>query len=244
MGYYRRRSYRTWRTRGSYTPSKYTVLARIFGSTIEDIRQAFLALEDDALDDLLKDYGVIHGAPAERYARNTFPNWKTGYTKLSGQTMERLVELVPPYLEPDQRIAIVKKLIKFHKPRRINKPKKIIYINIELPGDAFQEIENAFEEMRVTDTLAHVPEHVMKAANWLYDDDVTAARSVIAESVQHQNEIMKQSARREVDLLKRTISSGQIKSATYTVDLPAGSIEIKAYTPPKSFFKTVMEWLK
>lgn len=94
------------------------------------------------------------------------------------------------------------------------------------------------------DALAPVPEHVAKAATWLYDDDITAARSIISESVRYQNEIMKKSARREVDLLKRTIASGQIKTASYSVELPSGSINIQAYTPQKVFIKTIIGWLK
>lgn len=246
MGYYKRRSYRSWRSRGygkKYEPSKYVILARMFGSTISEIRQAFLALQEDALDELFQDYGSIHGASAERYARKTFPDWRTGKTKLSGQTMERLVELVPPYLDPDQRISIIKKLVEHHKPRTPTQ-QKLISINIESPNQAFGEIEDAFREMNISDALAHVPEHVMQAATWLYDDDITAARSIISESVRHQNEIMKQSARKEIDLLKRTIASGQIKTASYSVDLPSGSIRIQAYTPQKSIIKRIIEWLK
>lgn len=246
MGYYKRRSYRSWRSRGhgkTYEPSKYVILARMFGPIISEIRQAFLALREDALDELFQDYGSIHGASAERYARKTFPHWSSGNTKLSGQTMERLVELVPPYLDPEQRISIIKKLVEHHKPRAPTQ-QKFISINIESPNDAFGEIEAAFREMNISDALAPVPEHVMKAATWLYDDDITAARSIISESVRYQNEIMKKSARREVDLLKRTIASGQIKTASYSVELPSGSINIQAYTPQKSIIKTIIGWLK
>lgn len=115
MGYYhgyRRRKYTNWRGRGygrNAGSLKYSALFRNFGSIIGEVRSAFFALEDDALDALFNDYGVIHGSSAESYARKTFPSWKSGKTSLSGQTLERLVELVPPYLEPEQRIGLVRR---------------------------------------------------------------------------------------------------------------------------------------
>lgn len=249
MGYYggyRRRSYKSWRSRGygrSSAPSKYTVLFRNFGAVVEEIRKAFLALEDDALDELLKDYGAIHGDSAESYARKTFPAWKSGKTGLSGQTLERLVELVPPYLEPEQRMELTKLLAQKHEPRH-GKPYNNIRVNIEEPGNAFTEIEAALTEMDTQDVLAHIPEHVMKAATWLYDDDVTAARAVLADAKRAENEIMKKAARREIDLLKRTIASGQVKTANYSVELPAGTLSVQAFTPPKGLLSTLFGWLK
>ncbi len=214
----------------------------MFGPVVLGIRRAFLELADEGVDELFQDYGAIHGAAAEKYARKTFPAWKSGKTNLSGQTMERLVELVPPYLEPEQRMALVRELVKQHEQKG-RKPYKSISINIEAPGDAFAEVDAALDAMEHEDALAHLPENVMKAATWLYDDDITAARAVLSEAKRAENEIMKKSARKEIALLKRTISSGQIKTANYSVELPAGTISIQAYTPRKGFLATFLGWL-
>lgn len=249
MGYYssyRRRSYKSWRSRGygrSSAPSKYTALFQKFGAVVGEIRKAFLALEEDALDELFQDYGAIHGTSAEAYARKTYPAWKIGKTTLSGQTLERLVELVPPYLEPVQRMTLVKLLAKQHEPRG-GKPYKSISINIAEPGTAFAEIDAALRDMETEDVLAHIPEHVMSAAKWLYDDDVTAARAVLAEAKRAENELIKQAARKELELLKRTITSGQVKTANYSVELPAGRLSVHAFTPAKGLFATLFGWLK
>jgi hypothetical protein len=249
MGYYggyQRRSYRSWRSRGyggnKSWNSKYAELNRLFGPVVQGIRGAFLQLSEDGLDELFQDYGAIHGAAAEKYARKTFPAWKSGKTNLSGQTMERLVELVPPYLEPEQRMTLVRALAKQHEPRG-RKPYKSISINIEEPGNAFAEVDAALDAMEHEDVLAHLPENVMKAASWLYDDDVTAARAVLSEAKHAENENMKKSARKEIELLKRTISNGQIKTANYSVELPAGTLSVNAYTPQKGLWATFLGWL-
>jgi hypothetical protein len=83
------------------------------------------------------------------------------------------------------------------------------------------------------DRLSHIPEQVMEAASWLYDDDITATRAVLADADKVATEIAKSSALKEIVLLERTIKSGQVKTANYSVEMPAGSINVTAYTPSK-----------
>lgn len=247
MGYYggyRRRSYRSWRSRGygrGREPSAYSRLYETFGSAANKIQTAFLNLDEDALDSLFEDYGSIHGDAAERYARKTYPSWKSGKTNLSGQTLTRLVELVPPYLSPAQRIELVDVLVQKHKPRGQSIYKRI-EVDVTQPHAGFAEIDKALAEMEVTDVLAHLPETVMEAAKWLYDDDVTAARSVLAAATRTENENKKRHARKELELLKRTVGTGQVKTANYSVTLPAGELTVRAFTPSKGIFETIRGW--
>lgn len=237
MGYYRynKRKYRSWRSR-DYSPSKYSVLVSLFGDAVGDIKQTFLALEDEALDALLEDYSDMYGDAAGKYARNTFPKWKTGATTLSGQTMQRLVQLVPPYLSPEQRFTLLQKVLKCNKP---SKPYKSIRINVKEPTEGFAELYLALASLQHDDVLAHVPERVMQAASWLYDDDITAARAMLSEAEGRENDIVLASATREVALLRRTIESGQVKSANYSVQMPSGKLSVVAYEPSKCFVATV-----
>jgi len=236
VGYYRyKRRYRGWRSKG-YTPSKYTSLTRLLGDAVNGIKHDFLSLDDEPLEYLLKDYKDIYGSSAMRYARSTFSKWKSGETKLSGQTMERLIELVPPYLSPEQRFDLLRQVLRKHPP---SKPYKSIRINVEDPEEGFSEIDIALESLIHEDILAHVPEKVMKAASWLYDDDITVARSMLAEAERKENDIIQDSSWREVELLKRTIRSGHVKSASYSVKMPAGTLSIVAYKPSKCFVASV-----
>ena len=234
MARYRRR-YRRWSGR-SYQPTKYSVLSGLLGDGVWDIRSAFLSLNDDALDQILDDYSQIHGAPAAQYARRTYSKWKDGSTKLSGQTMERLVELVPPYLESTQRHNVLLKVLKKHK--RIP-PSQTIRVNIKEPQEGFRQIDEALSSIQTTDALAYLPEHVMDAAKWLYDDDVTAARSMLAESIKIETDMLRDNAIRELGLMRRTLSSGQVKSANYSVETPVSRLHVIAYNPSKCYVATV-----
>jgi hypothetical protein len=247
MGYYKQYGrYRSWRGRayaGTGNPSKYNILFSNFGPALEEIRKAFFALDEVSLNSLLKQYGATHGAPAEKHARKTFPSWKAMTTKLSGQTLERLIELVPPFLTSAQRLDLVKLIVDHHE-HKSSKVYRNIRINTNEPGSSFAEIEAALRDMETQDILAHIPERVMEIATWLYNDDATAARAVLANAKHAQNEIMKQSARREINVLKRTITTGQVRSATYSVELPAGTLSVQAYTPKKGLMHLIFGWLK
>lgn len=234
MGYY---GYRTWRSRGwsGYrAPTKYDKLQRLFGESVGEIKAAFLRLPTEALEELFSDYGAIHGESAEQYARRTYPAWRSRKTGLSGQTMERLVSLVPPYLSAEQRKQILRKILDKHKP---HPPTYHVKINTEEPNDGFADLETIVQDCEHRDELAYLPESVMSAAEWLYDADVTAVRAIIAEATRAENEIMKAQARKDLALLNRTIQSGQIKTASYSVKLPTGTINVSAYTPTKSLWK-------
>jgi len=235
MSYYRHRRYRNWRYR-STKPTVYHTLYGLFGDAVNSIRKAFLSLGGDALEELLQDYGSLYGVSAERYARKTFIYWRSGSTKLSGQTMERLVELVPPYLSPEQRFELIQGVLKRHKP---TKPYRVISVNGKEPEAGLKEIDTVLASMKQDDPLAFVPEKVMQAANWLYDEDITVARAMIAEAQNAENELIKKAAAREIELLKRTVRSGQLKAANYDVEMPAGKLSIVVFQPSRCFISTV-----
>jgi len=232
-----RRRYRSYRSRrygrGVSPPSKYSQLKTLFGGGVDKIRDSFFELDDEALDELFSDYGAMHGDAAERYARATFPKWRTRTIGLSGSTLERLVELVPPYLSPQQRLAIVEQVVSRHK--RVAWGSQTIRISTETPDQQFQELDAALAVSEDRGPLANVPDAVMQAATWLYDDDITAARSVLAEIQRREDQMLLDQARKDIALLKRTITSKQVKAANYTVQLPSKRLHVVAYTPSKCF---------
>jgi hypothetical protein len=142
--------------------------------------------------------------------------------------MERLVSLVPPYLPPHSKIRILKSVLKKH---RRNGVYSTVQIDVEKPDEGLAKLDDELSRLNFLDQLAYLPATVMDAATWLYDDDVTAARAMLAEATKVENDLIKTNARRELELLKRTIKAGQIKSATYEVEMPAGTLSVVAFTP-------------
>jgi hypothetical protein len=230
-GYRSRRAFRGYRYRAQ-GPCKHSVLSALFGPMVGQIRSAFLNLEEGALEELLEDYAAAHGKSAATYAQKTYPKWKSGATNLSGQTMERLVALVPPYLSTDQRFELVSAVLKKHKPNVVT---KTVRINVERPEVGFRELDSVLASMTHEATLAYLPERVLDAAKWLNDDDVTVSRAMLAEAERRENDLVRASATKEIALLRRTIESGQVKSASYSVSLPSGRLSVVAFKSSACF---------
>ncbi len=211
----------------SYTKPKYDILAELFGEAVDDIKWAFLRLDEEYLAELLEDYGTKYGANAANYARKTYPKWARGRVNLSGQTMERLIELVPPYLSSSERYALLKKVLKLH--RSISK--YLVRINLYEPAQGFNELNTILGNLKQTDVLSYLPATVMKAATWLYNNDITAARTMLAQADQVENELIKAKAIQEIEQLKKLIVSEQVDSASYSVSMPSGCLTVETYTP-------------
>ena len=218
------------------TRTKYDRLLGLFGSAVDEIKSAFFNLDEDARDALFSDYGELHGASSERYARSTFHKWKSGETKLSGKTMERLVEIAPPYLRSEQRQQILESILRQNPRRRVSKTVKI---NVEEPDAGFREANAEIDSIKgESDPLAYLPEGVMRAAEWLYGPDITAARALIASVEARKSQEIASQARKELSLIERVTRSGQAKAATYTIDAPSKKVEIVVYSPSKCFVAT------
>ena len=238
MRYYGRGRFRTnsWR----YKPRPAThvdQLSSMFGNAVGQIKNAFLEFEPDALNSLMEDYGARHGAAAENYARKTFPDWKRRATALSGQTLQRLIALVPPYLSATVRYELLQEVLKQQSSKGGGTAAKVIRINSEEPDAGFAELDAALYAMRHEDALAHISERVMNAAKWLYDDDITAARAMLAMAKARENEIIKAGAAKDIELLRRTVRTGQVREAHYSVQMPAGSLAVEVFTPNHSIWK-------
>ncbi len=219
--------------------TKYEELHSLIGSAVGEIKREFFSLPEHSRDQLFTKYGIEYGASAESYARNTFKSWRSGSTLLSGQTMERLIQLVPPYLSAQKRYSFLEIIVNAHKKSTSVRSAKIIKINTESPHLGIAEIKNVLPTLEIKDPLAHIPENVMRAANWLYDDDITVARAMLSQAESKYNELIKASALRDLQLIYGAISADQIKSANYRVTMPAGTLDIQIYTPKKGLWQTL-----
>ncbi|TRZ55980.1 MAG: hypothetical protein D4S02_16685 [Rhodocyclaceae bacterium] len=227
MGYYGREYW-------THPVSRFSQLKSILGDAVYDIRRTFLELNEQMLQRLLTVYGERHGDSAAKYARKTLPKWQSGAVTLSGQTMERLVELVPPFLAASARLSLLEKILQ---KNPTHPPTIRVKIDGLAPATGLAELDSALAGMRHTDPLAHLPPKVMQAATWLYADDITAARAMVAQIDARKNEAMRASAQKELDLLRRATVSGQVKNASYTVRMPAGTLEVAVVTPAPSIWK-------
>lgn len=156
---------------------EYEELEFRLGPIVEDVKNAFFNLSNESRRQFFRSYKNLYGSSAESYAVETFPKWRNGDRKMSGQTARRLLDLVPKYLTARQRFDMVDRLCKHHAQTNY----KSIYIDRKNPEEAFPLIKEAINEISQTSLLKSLPDHVMETVQWLSDNDITVSRGILAE---------------------------------------------------------------
>jgi hypothetical protein len=139
----------------------------------KDIQEIFFSLSQNSLEGLFRKYGKAHGSSAEGYARKTYPKWKTRQTKLSGQTAERLISLIPPYLPEEVRFELIKKLRNHYLPKR----RESISTN---PDDWRNDLIPVIEKFLNVSNEFDLPDNVKDKAAWLASGDTDAVNRILS----------------------------------------------------------------
>lgn len=212
--------YRSRRYWASYHRSKRDQLSNLFGGIDKDIMQAFLSLPSLELDALFIEYGRRHSKSAESYARRTYPKWKSGAVRPSGQTAERLLELLPPRLSKEKRYGLIRKLRQYYlKPTSE-------YIKTS-PENWRQEIAPAVQRLIKRSSEFKLPESVLKKATWLANGDSQAVQRILR-SIEEE-EARQRTSYLEAEFKRIEIFVANVKnteSASHVISLPQGSISV------------------
>jgi hypothetical protein len=200
--------------------SKHRYLTYLFGGIVHDIENAFFSLPSYKLEALFIDYGHRYGKNAESYARDTYPLWKCGATTLSGQTAERLLELIPPRLSKNQRFELIRKL-RQHCQKRVN---EFVRTPIEswrqnvIP--AVEKVVKARRDFKLSDEL-------YEKATWLADGDAEAAHRIL-HSIDEE-EAQQCTAYLDAEFKRIEVFVAKVKntdSVEHTISIPQGNIYV------------------
>lgn len=214
------RGYNRGRYWGSYQVSKRSTLTSLFGGIDRDIERAFLSISVHELEALFLDYGKQYGKNAESYARKTYPQWKNGAVKLSGQTAERILELLPPRLSKEQRFDFIRKL-RNHYIKRTRE-------HITTRPEAWREhVVPAVDKIINKSKELKLPQELYAKASWLTDGDTQAVHRIL-HSIEEE-EARQRTAYLETEFKRIEIFVANVKntdSASHTITLPQGEIII------------------
>jgi len=229
MSYY---SYRYW---GNYRESKRDRLTRLFAGIDRDIQKIFFTLSSYELDSIFISYGEIYGANAERYARKTYNKWKTGQVTLSGQTAERLLELLPPRLSKSQRYDLIKKL-------RQHYVKKSNAFITTAPENWRNEVINAVQKVILAGRDCKLPQELYEKATWLTNGDVQAVHKILASIDEEEAKIRTSYLEGEFKRIELfVVNIKNTESASHTISLPQGNIYVTIKKEKTSFFQSVFK---
>lgn len=142
-------------------------LQRKYGGIFDDVKKTFFELPPECMNALLRDYGREHGEKALGYAEQTMPRWKSGQVKMAGQTMTRLLDLVPRHLPAQAKYELVKK-VRIETLRRLSKTRVEISMRADDDSDGLLG--------RILDVIARqcaieFPEEFYELQGWINQND-------------------------------------------------------------------------
>ena len=217
--YGRYRRYTDW---GAHWASKRSQLSTAFAGIDKDIEFIFLNLDNRALEAILAQYGRAFGDNAEKYARRTYPLWKKGATRLSGQTAERLLNLLPPFLSQNKRCELIKKL----RDHYMNRQRLTEHVTTS-PDDWRRALIPILTRIVERSRSFKLPEELQRRAAWLSAGDAVSANKILTSVEQEEANLRTaylDAEFRRIDQYVRIIENTE--SVSHTITLPQGTIHV------------------
>ena len=211
-------------------------LTRRFGGVDRDVEKEFFALSERQSATLFYRYGAAYGDKAEAYARDTYLKWKRGSVQMSGQTAERLLNLVPPLLEPATRFQLIRKLRAHH----IGTDTVYLIVGFDNWRDSvFAAVAKIVQKSQ----NANLPGDVISVARWLAQDDARAAQALLAQAEQEDARIRTSLLEQEIALIQAMASRlvDTTNSFRHVIRIPHGEIHLFVETPKRK--SSLLQWL-
>jgi len=234
--------YRKYRQKNHYNSQAldhvlaFKALENKLGPAVTDVKKSFFNLSSGKLDQLLLIYKEEYGFKPYEYALQTIPKWRDGRTKMSGQTMERLLNLVPKFLTDDERFEITKSVCEHFSNERLTTE----YVNIDLENidTGLIELERKILKFHSPEIIKSIPEKVVEVAVWLNDNDSIASRALIAKVEGHIAHETKIYGLESLEEIRNILLSGKIDSYRESFQFPNGILYVTAFKKSKCFIAT------
>jgi hypothetical protein len=191
-----------------------------FGGIDQDVIAAFYSLSNDKLTQLLKLYANQYGSGPADYAAHAYAEWRSGRKQMAGQTLERLIEVVPLVLSFEQKLELYKKR------RSKLRPQERVTVTVTGEQDIHLVEEAAWRIVKRAETQP-LPSFVDARLTWLSQGDGLLARELVAAIERQDGERTATAIAQEVrDLHNVFAESSILKVAEHVIDLPCGVITV------------------
>jgi len=230
--YNRYRRHTNW---GAYHTNKRNQLTYLFAGIDKDIESIFLNLDRNSRESIFYQYGKEYGGSAERYARNTYAKWKSGETRLSGQTAERLLNLLPPFLSQAKRYELVKKLRDYYMNKR-HANENVTTSHEHWKQDLIPILNKVVERS----SNFKLPEELKTRATWLSGGDAEGANKILTSVEQEEAKLRTAYLEIEFRRIEQYVNIVEnTQSVSHTITLPQGNIHVTIQQEKQSFLNKV-----
>lgn len=128
----------------------------------------------------MASYGRLYGSSARSYAISSVKKWKSGEVAMSGQTMTRLFDLLPTYLDAGDKLELIQ-LLRQQAMRRLRG--SIVNITLHNRGQVMAALEHVIAQVQRVGQI-EIPADFSEVQRWLYEDDAVALDAISKETEQ------------------------------------------------------------
>jgi len=195
-------------------------VARFYGGIDSDVLYIFFNLDEEQLKRLFKFYADDYGSSAAHYARKTYTKWQAGEVKPIGQTIERLIETLPPLLDFETQCELLRKL-------RAGTRKRERYDFHLSTNDWIDKVFPIISRVIDKSYKEELSDEVFQRLEWLSGGDLQAAQKILAHSEAQESHNAVALLEDEFEHIKELLRSLPINGkVTHTIELPYGSIHL------------------
>jgi len=235
--YYRGRNYsrQTYAvTAGQEAARRHIEEAREFeremGGTVSDVKKYFFGLSSTALDEIFTAYGRRHnssaktaGKPsAEAYARQTFPKWKSGATKMSGLVAKRLFDFLPPQMPIATKLELAGNVWRHFGAASTH------HFTVGPNANASHVMDTIRQKLDSVIQDYNIPQNVKNRFDWLSRGDVRVKEQLLNHFRQMDRKLAADSLQSQLPILQAQMSdpSTYAKSIRTKIEIHKHSVEI------------------
>ena len=196
-------------------------LSEQFCGLEEELKKKFLNLNSNDLLYFFQDYRLKYGQASTDYARKTYPSWRLRRTQLSGQTLERIIEIMPKFLTKEQRIDYIIKLRDNHKPVK----RGFAYCSVgNWKTKTLSEIKKFIKENQEF----KFPKELKQKASWLSGNDSNLVNNILNNFDKKKSLIRLKYIENEFKIIEHLILNvHNLQKIEYCFRLPFGTVFVR-----------------
>ncbi len=151
-----------------------------YGSLVDRVTKIFFDMSPATVERVLQTYRMRYGDGAYAYAKRTLAGWKPGQVRHVGQTVMRLLEIVPLYVDRDTKFELVR-ILREETLRRLRQYR--IVSPLAADEDLSRAIETVFGAVRAQEGI-ELPPGYFEVQAWVTAGDAAVFQKMIRDTEQ------------------------------------------------------------
>lgn len=149
-----------------------------YGSLVDRITRIFFNMDPRKVEEVLQAYRSRYGDGAYAYAKRTIGSWRQGQVRHVGQTVMRLLEVVPMFVDTDTKFELVQ-ILREETLRRLRQTKIRLRLST---NESLTEVLVRMREVIDAQLSIEMPAGYLEMVAWLGSGDALVFQRMIRES--------------------------------------------------------------